>query len=391
MEMALYEQDPRKAVNVMKKIWCLLLVLLLPALSLAEGLTYTQVSLNLGSDVLRIAGAVQLPEGQMAINYHIDAGESWVEVIAAFDGQGGLLWNHELYAYEEDMYPKERVLAVRGEEIECVLFDQIAEDDRLHRQETRLSLMGEVLGVEDSGMVPLAEKATVYHCGNFLVERYFGDYSEPETLVTITHLPTGNVRQYEMIIGRGNFHAFGDRLLYIRHGDEGLWLFDEKGDMLAENAPLPFAGRNPVVAFSAQDEQRLYLFSWDDGDYSTQESGYMVYPVDAEMNIQEPLCSFSLGSVEPREDVFMLDLVKSLSQPVRCGEGFLLLAMHPWVWQEPLAYDLCYLSMDGTVTVLETIAQADDDQVLLLPGEKTGTARLILRSGDGYVQRIYGE
>ena len=39
MEMALYEQDPRKAVNVMKKIWCLLLVLLLPALSLLLSMT----------------------------------------------------------------------------------------------------------------------------------------------------------------------------------------------------------------------------------------------------------------------------------------------------------------------------------------------------------------
>lgn len=391
--MALYEQYPRKAVSVMKKILCLLLVFLLPALSLAEGLTYTQAPLDLGDDVLRIAGAVQLPEGQIAINYHIDAGESWVEAIAAFDGQGSLLWNHELYAYEADMYPKVRVLTVRGEEIECVLYDQIAsDDDRLHRQETRLSLTGEVLGVEDSGMVPLAEKATVYHCGNFLVERYFGDYSEPETQVAITHLPTGNVRQYEMIIGTGNFHAFGDRLMYIRHWSEegeGLWLFDEKDDMLAENGPLPFAG--DAVPFSAQDEQRLYLFSWDNGGQGAQECFYTVYPVDAEMNILEPLCSFTLGSVEPREDVFMADLAKSLNQPVRCGEGFLLLAIHPWVWQEPLAYDLCYLEMDGTVTVLETIAQADNDQVLLLPGEKAGTARLILRSGDGYVQRIYGE
>jgi len=380
---------------MMKRILCLLLVLLLPALSLAEGMTYTQALLDLGDDVLRIAGAVQLSEGQIAINYHIDAGESWVESIAAFDGQGSLLWNHELYAYEADMYPKERVLTVRGEEIECVLYDQIvSDDDRLHRQETRLSLTGEVLGVEDSGMVPLAEKATVYHCGNFLVERYFGDYMDDVTPVTITHLPAGNVRQYEMIIGTGNFHAFGDRLMYIRRGSEegeGLWLFDEKGEMLAENAPLPFEGQVSAAPFSAQDEQCLYLFSWDNGGQGAQECFYTVYPVDADMNIREPLCSFTLGSVEPREDVFMADLAKSLSQPVRCGEGFLLLAIHPWVWQEPLAYDLCYLSMDGALTVLETIAQADNDQVLLLPGEKAGTARLILRSGDGYVQRIYGE
>lgn len=391
---ALYGQIKRKVVHPMKKLLCLLFVLLLPALSAAEGLLLSEAQLDLGDDVLRIAGAVMLPEGQIAINYHINAGANWVEALAAFDGQGSLLWNHELYAYEADMYPKERVLTVRGEEIECVLFDQIAADDRLHRQETRLSLTGEVLGVEDSGMVPLAEKATVYHCGNFLVERYFGDYSDPETQVAITHLPTGNVRQYEMIIGTGNFHAFGDRLMYVRHGSEegeGLWLFDEKGDMLAENGPLPFEGRVSAAPFSAQDEQCLYLFAWDNGGQGARESFYTVYPVDADMNIQEPLCSFTLGSVEPREDVFMADLAKSLSQPVRCGEGFLLLAMHPWVWQEPLAYDLCYLSMDGTLTVLETIVQADNDQVLLLPGEAAGTARLILRSGDGYVQRIYGE
>lgn len=378
----------------MKRILCLLLVFLLPALSLAETPTYTQMPLEFGDNVQRIAKSVLLPDGQLAINYHINAGENWVEAIAAFDGQGSLLWNHELCAYEADMYPKVRVLTVRGEKIECVLFDQIAEDDRLHRQETRLSLTGEVLSVEDSGMVPLTEKPNVSHCGSFLVEEYFGDYMGEVTPVTITYLPTGNVRQYEMPAGTGNFHAFGDRLMYIRHWreeGEGLWLFDEKGDMLAENGPLPFAGRMPVVAFSAQDEQCLYLFSWDNGGQGAQESFYTVYPVDAEMNILEPLCSFTLGSVVPEVGVFMLDRAKSLSQPVRCGEGFLLLAMHPWVWQEPLAYDLCYLAMDGTLTVLETIAQADNDQVLLLPGEAAGTARLILRSEDGYVQRIYGE
>jgi len=378
----------------MKKLLCLLLLLLLPVLVCAEEIPFTETPLDFGGDVQRIAGAVQLPEGQIAINYHINAGADWVEALAAFDAQGNLLWNQELYTYEANMYPKVRILAMRGEEIECVLFDQIASDDCLHRHETRLSLSGEVLGTTDSGMVPLMEKPTVSRSGDFQVEEFFGDYMGEETPLTITHLPTGNTRQHVLPAGRGNFHAFGERLMYIRHGSEedtGLWLFDEKGDILAENAPLPFEGGVPVVAYSAQDEQSLYLFSWDNGGVGAQENFYTVWPVDADMKVQEPLCSFTLGSVEPEEGVFMIDKSISLYKPVRCGAGFLLLAMHPWVWQEPLRYDLCYLSMEGELTVLDTLAQADNDEVLLLPGEEAGMARLILRSGNGYVQRVYGE
>ena len=377
----------------MKKL-LILLVCLLPLFAQAESLPAleSEVPLQFAYAPTQLEEVVLLP-GDIPLLYYTNGEAARTrDCLAAVAPNGDVLW--QLILDPRQATGNERHLLMVNQT------DVTLQQYNLPQGTCSSALVGFDGQLIFSSVSEASERPACYNQGDFQVLCWFGDYTQMQTPTVITHLPSGQ-RTETALPGQGSFHAFGDWLMYITWDEPGgrYWLFDQQGQTLVDNAPAPFGCDRPIVGFSAQDENGLNLFVWCNSPgqngcalvwaNNPDQDGriYTVFPVDAQGSILPAFTGFGLGRIECED--FLTDYAKSLSQPVALGDGFMLLALHPWQWGQPGTTDLYYLDRAGKLTLLDTFTQ--EDEVFLLPGLDGDHCRLMCRSkgGDQLLLRTY--
>lgn len=350
----------------MKKLLILLLCLL-PVFAQAEGLPVleSEVPLQFAYDPTHLEDVVLLPGDIPMLYYTNVAGAFTRDCLAAIAPNSETLWQLILDP-RQATGNEQNVLAVGQTDFTLQQYD-LTQGTCATAQ---VGFDGQLIGSTTAGA---SERPVCYNLERFQVMRWFGDYTDMQVPTVITHLPSGQSTE-TTLPGQGSFHSFGDWLMYITWDEPGgrYWLIDQQGQMLVENALAPFGCDRPIVGFSSQDETYLYLFVWTNNP-GTEGRSYTIFPVDAQGSIPPALTSFNLGCADSED--FLTDYAKSLSQPVAMGDGFMLLALHPWVWGQPGVTDLYYLDRAGNLTLLDTFIQEDD--VFLLPGLDGNHCRIL--------------
>lgn len=373
----------------MKKMLILLMALFLPVYALAEApvslvrhdLTY---SIGEAADILDCA---VLPEGGVLLNVRSTAnldgsGEGdWTHLsLVHLDPKGVACWQTR-YSATLGNLPYDRITwAVDKNSVTVKLFSGLIGRETCQQTDILFDLeTGRQIGGPYTFSIPSADVPTITHTGDFRIEEYFGDYSGTTTRTVITHIPTGSTAEYELN-GQRTWHAFKDKLVSFRSAmqDGGrYWVYSVDCLPVTEAAEMPETCSNPVVGHTARAEDALYLFVWSNRENPDHRT-YTVFPLGADMEIGAAVTTFTLEEGH------------TLGAAAVCGEGFLLTDCPPWVWGTEVYSSLCYLDMDGKLTVLETDFASLDSLVTLLPGEK-GQARVVLldEQGRGYVEMTY--
>lgn len=356
----------------MKKLLILLLCLL-PLFAQAESLPVleSEVPLQFAYDPTQLEEVVLLPGDIPLLYYTHGEAARTRDCLAAVAPNGDVLW--QLILDPRQATGNEQHLLMVGQTDVTLQQYDLTQGTCSSAQ---VGFDGQLIA---SSVSEASERPDCCNLGHFQVLRWFGDYTQMQTPTVITHLPSGQ-RTETTLPGQGSFHAYGDWLMYITWDEPGgrYWLFDHQGQTLVDNAPAPFGCDRPIAGFSAQDENGLNLFVWTNNPGQDGRS-YTIFPVDTRGSILPALTSFDLGRIDSED--FLTDYAKSLGQPVALGDGFMLLALHPWQWGQPGTTDLYYLDRAGKLSLLDTFTQ--EDEVFLLPGLDGNHCRLLCRSEDG--------
>lgn len=371
----------------MKRLLCLMLILLMPVCSLAEAAVSltADVPLLLPGTNPGISDCLPLPGGGALLNVlttgELDGVSADKLCLLRISPAGEILWQTQYHVFTGSSGVDRHTLTLNRDSVTVTHYSDLTGNEVCTQTRMHFALdTGKQIGEVEIASVAAAVVPTITHCGDYRVEEYFGDYDSFTVPTRITHIPTGNSAAYEM--GSDLFWtAFGDKLMCFQTGSEdrgSYWMYDSSCLPVAEEVHTPFGAGHRLVTHAAEHSGWLYLFVWLDGaDPDTRT--YAVYPMDESLLFGDSIALFTLAEGH------------SLGAVVDCGDGFLLTEHFPWEWQQPARSALSHLALDGTWTVLAPeLIFPRGDAALLIPGPHEQQAQVILRD-DAHRLQTYGD
>lgn len=360
----------------MKRLLCLLLILMLPVCGLAEAaVTLTgDIPLLLPGTKPGISDYLPLAGGGALLNVlttdELDGISADMLYLLRISANGEILWQTRYHVFTGQSGVDKYTLALNRNSVAVTHYTDLIGNDVCTQARMTFDLAtGRQIGEIDVVSVPAADVPTITHCGDYRVEEYFGDYNGFTVPTRITHIPTGNAAEHEMG-GDLFWTAFGDKLLCFQTGSEdrgSYWMYDSSCLSIAEEVHTPFGAGHCLVTHAVEQEGWLYLFVWVDGADPDKRT-YAVYPMDEDLLFGDSIALFTLAKGH------------SLADAAACGDGFLLTEYYPWEWQQPARCALSTLSMDGRLTVLAPeLSFPRGDAAYLLPGADDRHTLVLLR------------
>ena len=368
----------------MKRLLCLILILLLPACSLAESIAALESSqpLLLPGTPEGILDCISLPDGGALINASTfanlegtGAGGWRLLYLLRIDAAGSPVWETRYHAGPgADIIE----LALTQDIVNVYMYNDVIGNENC-KQITLVFDLATGRQVEEPEQlgIPVGEIASVTHCGDFRIDEYIHNGGADTVRTVIHHLPNSRRAEYEF---RGLQHctAFDSKLIccFVDAQDMAYYsVYDADCLPIAESSLI---APGAYVNHSAAGENNLYLFAWTNRADPDHRS-YTVYPVDDTLNTGAPIASFTLEEGH------------ALGQVALCGDGFLLTDEFPWEYGQPTRYDLLFFSCEGVLTPISTFLLQHEDSVILLPGTDEGHARVVCREEKEmeYLQQVY--